>query len=63
MVAALQVLKEHGAKEKKIVVVTLFSTTQAVKNILMKFPEVKVLTSEVHRVCPTHFGHKYFGSD
>ncbi|KAL5457362.1 hypothetical protein EMCRGX_G034611 [Ephydatia muelleri] len=63
VVTALHVLKEHGAKEKKIVIVTLFSTPQAVKNILTKFPDVKMLTSEVHRVCPTHFGLNYFGSD
>lgn len=60
---ALQVLKDHGAKEKKIVIVTLFSTPQAVKNILTRFPDVKLLTSEIHQCCPTHFGLKYFGSD
>lgn len=60
---ALQVLKEHGVVEQRIILVTLFTTPLAVKNILNKFPNVKMLTSEVHRVCPTHFGLKYFGSD
>lgn len=40
----------------------LFSI-EAVHLVLNKFPEVTILTSEVHPVAPNHFGQKYFGTE
>lgn len=61
--AAVGVLKEHGASEQNIVLVTLFSTPRGALNCLQKFPNMIMMTSELHEVCPSHFGRKYFGSD
>lgn len=35
----------------------------AVQLVQHKFPEVTILTSEVHPVAPNHFGQKYFGTE
>ncbi len=59
--AALRVLKEHGAREEKIYLVTLFTTPKAAQAVHAEFPSVTLLTSEVHPCCPSHFGQKYFG--
>ena len=61
--AALRILKEHGARESNIVLVTLFATPSAARDILQRFEGVTLLTSEVHGHCPTDFGVRYFGSD
>ena len=63
VLTALRVLKEHGVKEEKIQLVTLFATPRAVRNVLTEFSDITLLTSEVHPCCPSSFGQKYFGSD
>ena len=60
---ALDVLKEHGAKETNIFLVTLFATPRGTKRCLDSFPNITMLTSEIHEQSPSHFGSKYFGSD
>ena len=60
---ALEVLKEHGANERNIVLVTLFATPRGTKRCLDTFPFVTMLTSEIHEQSPSNFGLKYFGSD
>ncbi|XP_003384070.2 PREDICTED: uracil phosphoribosyltransferase homolog [Amphimedon queenslandica] len=59
--AAVKVLKDHGVQEKNIVFVNLFSSFKGVESLLKKYPEITMLTSEVHEFCPNHFGQKYFG--
>lgn len=61
--AAITVLKDHGVSEKNIFLVTLFSTPKAAVNLLTSHPNMTMLTSEVHQISPSHFSHKYFGSD
>lgn len=34
-----------------------------IRNVMLQFPTVKILTSEVHPSAPTHFGQRYFGTD
>ena len=34
-----------------------------IHNIMHRYPDVKILTSEVHPSAPTHFGQRYFGTD
>ncbi|KAB0388865.1 hypothetical protein E2I00_013132 [Balaenoptera physalus] len=36
---------------------------EGAKSIIQEFPEITILTTEVHPVAPTHFGQKYFGTD
>lgn len=60
---AVNVLKEHGVKESSIILSNLFCTPQAAKTIVAAFPDMKILTSELHPVAPNHFGQRYFGTD
>lgn len=60
---AIKVLLEHRVPENHIILINLFSTPQAAKRIVSDFPNLTVLTSEIHEVAPNHFGEKYFGTD
>ncbi|KAI4879419.1 hypothetical protein NFI96_019506 [Prochilodus magdalenae] len=37
--------------------------TSCARSIVQEFPEITILTTEVHPVAPTHFGQRYFGTD
>uniref|UniRef100_A0A672MCA9 Uncharacterized protein n=1 Tax=Sinocyclocheilus grahami TaxID=75366 RepID=A0A672MCA9_SINGR len=39
-----------------------YSCTGA-RSIVQEFPDITILTTEVHAVAPTHFGQRYFGTD
>ena len=60
---AIKVLLEHRVPENHVILINLFSTPQAAKRIVTEFPNLTVLTSEIHEVAPNHFGEKYFGTD
>ncbi|XP_060568712.1 uracil phosphoribosyltransferase homolog [Ruditapes philippinarum] len=62
VIKALNVLKQSKVQEKNIILLNLFITPQAAKAIISKFPDLSILTSEVHPVAPNHFGQKYFGT-
>ncbi|XP_052810365.1 uracil phosphoribosyltransferase homolog isoform X2 [Mya arenaria] len=62
VIKALNVLKENKVEERNVVLLNLFITPQAVKALIDKFPDLTILTSEVHPVAPNHFGQKYFGT-
>lgn len=62
-VQAVNVLKEHGVLESSIILSNLFCTPQAAKTVISAFPDMKILTSELHPVAPNHFGQRYFGTD
>ncbi|KAL4233602.1 hypothetical protein ACF0H5_008283 [Mactra antiquata] len=62
VIKALHVLKENKVLEKNIILLNLFITPQAAKTVIAKFPDLTILTSEVHQVAPNHFGQKYFGT-
>lgn len=63
IIKAITVLKDHGVPETSIFLLNLFCTPQAANMIVKEFPDLTVLTSEVHPVAPNHFGQKYFGTD
>nr|CAG4636352.1 EOG090X09VM [Eubosmina coregoni] len=63
VVKAVSVLKEHSVQEENIILANLFCTPPATQTIVTAFPQMKVLTSEIHPVAPNHFGQKYFGTD
>ena len=60
---AVQVLKEHNVPEDHVILINLFCTPMARDRIVQQFPDMKVLTTELHPVTPNHFGQKYFGTD
>jgi hypothetical protein len=45
------------------IITFVISTPKAAKRIVTEFPNLCVLTSEIHEVAPNHFGEKYFGTD
>ncbi|KAG5678220.1 hypothetical protein PVAND_007912 [Polypedilum vanderplanki] len=63
VVQAVNVLKEHGVPEQSIILSNLFCTPVAAQMVIQHFPDLKILTSELHSTAPNHFGQKYFGTD
>lgn len=63
VIEAVKVLLEHGVQPSVIILLSLFSTPHGAKSIIQEFPDITILTTEVHPVAPTHFGQKYFGTD
>ncbi|KAM9440717.1 uracil phosphoribosyltransferase homolog [Clarias gariepinus] len=63
VIEAVRVLKEHGLQAKHIILLSLFSTPHGARSIINEFPDITILTTEVHAVAPTHFGQRYFGTD
>ncbi|KPP69015.1 uracil phosphoribosyltransferase-like [Scleropages formosus] len=63
VIEAARVLIEHGLQPKHIILLSLFSTPHGAASIVQEFPDITILTTEVHPVAPTHFGQKYFGTD
>merc|ERR1712156_621441 len=60
---AIRVVLDHKVPEDHVILINLFSTPKAAKRIVTEFPNLCVLTSEIHEVAPNHFGEKYFGTD
>ncbi|KAI1234679.1 hypothetical protein IHE44_0003053, partial [Lamprotornis superbus] len=58
VIEAVKVLVEHGVQPSVIILLSLFSTPHGAKSIIQEFPEITILTTEVHPVAPTHFGQK-----
>ncbi|NXG16646.1 UPP phosphoribosyltransferase, partial [Grallaria varia] len=59
----VKVLVEHDVQPGVIILLSLFSTLMAsAKSIIQEFPEITIITTEVHPVAPTRFGQKYFGT-
>uniref|UniRef100_A0A1B6MJ21 Uracil phosphoribosyltransferase homolog n=1 Tax=Graphocephala atropunctata TaxID=36148 RepID=A0A1B6MJ21_9HEMI len=63
VIKAVAVLKEHQVLEENIILSNLFSTPFAAKAITTTYPQMVILTSELHHIAPNHFGQKYFGTD
>lgn len=63
VIEAVRVLNEHGLQSKHIILLSLFSTPHGARSIVQEFPDITILTTEVHAVAPTHFGQRYFGTD
>jgi len=60
---AVNVLIDHKVPEKHIILINLFCTPDAAKRIVTSFPNLNVLTTELHEVTPNHFGERYFGTE
>ena len=70
--AAVNLLKEVGVLEERILFVSVIASTQGVHQLCTKFPKMKIITSEVdaglsddNRVLPGvgEFGDRYFGTE
>lgn len=69
MLHCLQVLLGHGAKEEKILFLSMVAAPEAIHKLCSTFPRMKVLTSEIDRGLDEHyritpgigeFGERYF---
>ncbi|CAF0750555.1 unnamed protein product [Brachionus calyciflorus] len=63
VILAIKVLKEHNVSEKNILVLCLFSTPSGLQSISSQYPDINILTSEIHPFVPTDFGQRYFGTE
>ncbi|CAF3280119.1 unnamed protein product [Rotaria socialis] len=64
VLAGLEVLlKEYQCRESNIILVTLFSTPEGIKQTCERYPNIKIVVSEINKIPPNHFGQKYFGTD
>ncbi|XP_072022464.1 uracil phosphoribosyltransferase homolog [Amphiura filiformis] len=63
VIQAVQVLRDHGVLDNKIILLTLFCTPHGVRSVLNKYSRITILSSEINPVTPNHFGQKYFGTD
>ncbi|XP_022654250.1 uracil phosphoribosyltransferase homolog isoform X3 [Varroa destructor] len=63
IIKATKVLLEHGVQPDNIILLNLFCTPKAVRCVTKAFPQLTILTTEIHPVAPNHFGQKYFGTD
>jgi len=59
---AVTVLMNHGIKCNQIVLLTLFASPTGIELLSKKYPNMKILTTEISSVVPTHFSTKYFGT-
>ena len=69
---AIQLLRDHGTPEEYIVVLTIMAAPQGIHKLYSRYPNVKLITSEVDedvdslgKVIPGigEFGDRYFGTD
>jgi len=60
---AVKVLIEHKVPQEHIILINLFCTPSAAQLIVKSFPNLNVLTTELHEVTPNHFGERYFGTE
>jgi len=63
VIEAVKVLLEHNVRLDNIILLTLFATPHGIRAINNAYPKIRISTSEVHQVAPTHFCQKYFGTD
>ena len=49
--------------QDNIILINLFCTPVAAQRMVEEYPDMTVLTTELHAVTPNHFGQRYFGTD
>jgi len=60
---AVEVLNNHGVIDENIILLTLFITPSGAAAISSSHPKIRILSTEIDSVSPTHFGRRYFGTD
>ncbi|CAF0795858.1 unnamed protein product [Rotaria sp. Silwood1] len=53
-------LTEYQCKQSNIILITLFATHDGLKQIYERYPDIKIVVSEINEIAPNHFGQKYF---
>lgn len=59
---AVEVLKNHGVEPSRVILLTLFASPNGVDLLSSKYPDMRILTTEISPTLPTHFSTKYFGT-
>ncbi|CAH8538683.1 unnamed protein product [Schistosoma turkestanicum] len=59
---ALDVLRTYNVPIENVILLTLFASPQSLVNVLTRNPALRVVTSEIHPIVPSHFGQRYFGT-
>ncbi|VDP24677.1 unnamed protein product [Schistosoma mattheei] len=59
---ALDVLRTYNVPIENVILLTLFVSPQSLINVLTRNPALRIVTSEIHPVVPSHFGQRYFGT-
>jgi uracil phosphoribosyltransferase len=69
---AIEVLKEKGVNEKKIIFINLISCPEGIKKVFKEFPNVKIVTGFIDKKLNSKayilpglgdFGDRYFGTN
>jgi len=60
---AIEVLNDHHVPEENIILLTLFITPEGVKTVVDAHPAIRILSTELDKESPLHFGRKYFGTE
>ena len=70
--AAIDRLQRRGVRQDRIMFVTVIAASQGIHQLAMRYPQMKIITSEVdaglnenNRVVPGvgEFGDRYFGTE
>ncbi|CAH8864071.1 unnamed protein product [Trichobilharzia szidati] len=59
---ALDVLRTYNVSVENVILLSLFASPKSLVNILTRNPALRVVTSEIHPIVPSHFGQRYFGT-
>ncbi|CAH8610743.1 unnamed protein product [Heterobilharzia americana] len=59
---ALDVLRTYNVSVENVILLTLFASPKSLVNVLTRNPALRVVTSEIHSIVPSHFGQRYFGT-
>lgn len=51
---AVEVLKERGVPEDRILFLNLISSPEGIERFATKFPKLHVITAFIDQVCPAH---------
>ena len=57
------ILYKNSLFQDHIIFINLFCTPGAADRIVSEYPNLTVLTTELHPVTPNHFGQRYFRTD
>lgn len=60
---SVKLLISYGVKEENIILLNLFSRPKAAQLLNLKFPKLTAITSDINKIIPNHFNHRYFGTD
>ncbi|KAI6203576.1 Uracil phosphoribosyltransferase-like protein [Aphelenchoides besseyi] len=60
---AIKHLLEMRVRQSNIYLITLFATQKCLNELLSRYPNITIVTSQICEKAPTFFTQKYFGTD